>query len=126
VKATAHRSRYSDGRGPGWAPFCVQVHTPCAATDPNIGMQRRGGPLTRVGASTRTKSDNFFANASVDESAAIAGPARRRVRREVRLLSHLVLAEELADFASVGQPVFCQVWQLCVKNAASLGWIATS
>ena len=26
----------------------------------------------------------------------------------------------------VGQSAFCQGWQLCVKNALSLGWIITS
>jgi hypothetical protein len=37
-----------------------------------------------------------------------------------------VVAGELADFAPVGQSAFCQGWQLCVKNAASLGWIITT
>jgi hypothetical protein len=32
---------------------------------------------------------------------------------------------ELADFAPVGQSAFCQGWQLCVKNAVSIGWIIT-
>ena len=36
------------------------------------------------------------------------------------------MGEELADFAPVGQPVFCQGWQLRVKNALSLGWIITT
>jgi hypothetical protein len=33
---------------------------------------------------------------------------------------------ELADFAHVGQSAFCQGWQLCVKNALSLGRIITT
>ena len=36
------------------------------------------------------------------------------------------VAVRLADFAPVGQSAFCQGWQLCVKNAASLGWIVTT
>ena len=36
------------------------------------------------------------------------------------------VARELADFAPVGQSAFCQGWQLCVKNALSLGWIVTT
>ena len=37
-----------------------------------------------------------------------------------------LVAGQLADFAPVGQLVFCQGWQLWVKNAASLGWIVTT
>jgi hypothetical protein len=36
------------------------------------------------------------------------------------------VAGELADFAPVGQSAFCQDWQLCVKNALSLGRIITT
>jgi hypothetical protein len=36
------------------------------------------------------------------------------------------VAVRLADFAPVGQSAFCQGWQLCVKNAVSLGWIVTT
>jgi hypothetical protein len=32
----------------------------------------------------------------------------------------------VADFALGGQSVFCQGWQLRVKNAVSLGWIVTT
>ena len=36
------------------------------------------------------------------------------------------VAGELADLAAVGQLAFCQGWQLCVKNALSLGWMVTT
>jgi hypothetical protein len=52
--------------------------------------------------------------------------ARQRQRRRILPMCHLRGVEELADFAIVGQSAFCQGWQLCVKNAASLGWIITT
>jgi hypothetical protein len=36
------------------------------------------------------------------------------------------LALPSAGFARVRQSDFCQGWQLCVKNATSLRWIATT
>jgi hypothetical protein len=45
---------------------------------------------------------------------------------EIRELAVDVVAAQLADFWPVGQSVFCQGWQLCVKNAVSLCWIATT
>ena len=50
----------------------------------------------------------------------------RPARRNSAIRRHTRVAGELADFAPVGQSVFCQGWQLCVKNAPSLGWIATT
>jgi energy-converting hydrogenase Eha subunit C len=41
-------------------------------------------------------------------------------------LGALAVAGALADFAPVGQAVFCHGWQLRVKNALSLGWIITT
>jgi hypothetical protein len=41
-------------------------------------------------------------------------------------LATFAVAVRLADFAPVGQSAFCQGWQLCVKNAVSLGWIVTT
>ena len=36
------------------------------------------------------------------------------------------VAVRLADFAPIGQSAFVQAWQLCVKNALSLGGIITT
>ena len=53
--------------------------------------------------------------------------AKRRGRfRLICYLRTFVVAGELADFAPVGQSAFRQGWQLCVKNALSLGWIVTT
>jgi hypothetical protein len=41
-------------------------------------------------------------------------------------LATFAVAVVSADFAPVGQLAFCQGWQLCVKNALSLGWITTT
>ena len=54
--------------------------------------------------------------------AVVTGTSRSKFCHRVTL----AVAEELADFAPVAQPVFCQGWQLCVKNALSLGWIITT
>jgi hypothetical protein len=82
------------------------------AIEARLGFRCRQGPPTRV---SRVRLPPA-------ERACGGDPG---VAREFLPLSHLSGGGRVGGLAPVGQS-FRQGWQLCVKNAASLGWIVTT